>query len=656
MTDSEIQLMVCDMFSVLARERAKDSYSERAERLLKFNEPGRVGNFSLHGREYLREPLDNYGIDEIHDQIICMGTRCGKTTVLYAGTALRILEKARRVLYVKPTTQGTAGARGDAKTRFIPMCMASPELRRLIPTGALRHNFTTAQQMFLNGSIVDWTGSNSVANLASNSMEDVNQDEVDKFNTTKRRDDDGNEVEADASDLADERTGEFKNPKRVKASTPTLPNGRIWTELLKTDLRRRFVPCPLCGRDHPKSKLVILAWSEQFTILPKVWGIGGAGVAGEKLPLAYAQWDREAKRPDGTWDYERVEKSAGYLCPHCGKRFRDDDKLWQDQNGIWQPTQRGALRSRGYHLPSMYAMHDQCSAGKMAVQFLEAVKSIEGPRNIINSKFAEAYAVQGVNVDRKGVVGRHIEVSGEWLKVLSVDCQEVAPYFWTVVRAWNGSDKTHGIEYQSVNQWTEVDAIQEQHKIIPEAVIVDVGFNQAEALRECSNMQIPSRCRLEPSIQNMLPEVIGWTPAKAFGGKRYYPSDEEGRRTYQPYRLKKDTDPWAGTNLAKSMRIELLEWLNDIFEDMLENIRSGQTGLAWSISTEMDTEEYHRHMAGTVRDRNRNNPRDYKWRKRSTDWPDHLRACERLSLVHAYRLKLISFDAIQPKQQKEPNK
>ena len=29
-------------------------------------------------------------------------------------------------------------------------------------------------------------------------------------------------------------------------------------------------------------------------------------------------WDKEAKRGDGSWDYEQVEKSAHALCPHCG--------------------------------------------------------------------------------------------------------------------------------------------------------------------------------------------------------------------------------------------------------------------------------------------------------------------------------------------------
>lgn len=640
MTDQEIVFGLCSIFYDMARPRSKQTCSQWVEENICFNEPGRVGRFSFRGREYLREPLDFYSNDLLTDMVMTFGTRTGKTTIMYAGTAYRIIQKARRVLYVKPTTNGTAGAKGDAKTRFMPMLRASEVLKRQIPSGALRHNFTTPQQMLLNGSIVDWVGSNSVAQLASNSVEDVNQDEIDKFNTTRKRDSDGNEVEADAVDLADERTGEFRIPKRVKASTPTLTTGRIWTELLKTDLRRRYVPCPLCGLHHPSSKLVVLAWSKDFTTLPK-----------ENIPLAYVEWDKEARKEKGNWDYERVEKSAGYLCPHCCQRFQDDKKIWMDANGEWKPTQAGAQRTRGYHLPSMYSNHDQTTAGKLALDFLEGKKSLEGPRNFINSKLAEAYSMQGISIDKAGQVGKQIEVTGEWLKILTADYHQNQPYFWAVVRAWNGTDQTHGVEYLAFNDWGMMDELQEKHKIIPQAVGIDIGFDMPTVLKACSNIDIPTRCVLAERIMDALPECNGWSPMQSYGGKRLYKDEEAG--LLLPYHLKKDVDPWAGSELAHTMRIEVLQWANDVFEDMLENIRFGKTGLKWTISKEMDTDEYHKHMNGTKRVFDSKQFRTYKWTGKARLWPDHIRACERMSLVLAYRLQLISFDAMQTLEKKQ---
>lgn len=86
----------------------------------------------------------------------------------------------------------------------------------------------------------------------------------------------------------------------------------------------------------------------------------------------------------------------------------------------------------------------------------------------------------------------------------------------------------------------------------------------------------------------------------------------------------------------------------------MANIRDGKTGLTWTISPEMDTEEYAKHMAGKVRKPKKNNPRDYSWVQRRSDWPDHIHSCELMNLVLAYRLQLISFDAIQTKKENDP--
>jgi len=119
--------------------------------------------------------------------------------------------------------------------------------------------------------------SNSPAALASIPARVVILDEVDKFN-------EGGRKEADAVNLAEQRTKTFSNPKRIKTSTPTLSDGLIWQEFAKTDQRRRFMPCPHCG------KLVLFAWSKAFTVFP---------LTGNE---AFIKWDSKARRPkDNSW-------------------------------------------------------------------------------------------------------------------------------------------------------------------------------------------------------------------------------------------------------------------------------------------------------------------------------------------------------------------
>jgi phage terminase large subunit GpA-like protein len=69
---------------------------------------------------------------------------------------------------------------------------------------------------------------------------------------------------------------------------------------------------------------VVLAWSKEYTVLPKT----GAE--------AYVVWDKEAKRGDGSWDLDRVERSARFRCPHCAGDILDAHKTWMNRNGIWK--------------------------------------------------------------------------------------------------------------------------------------------------------------------------------------------------------------------------------------------------------------------------------------------------------------------------------
>jgi len=289
----------------------------------------------------------------------------------------------------------------------------------------------------------------------------------------------------------------------------------------------------------------------------------------------------------------------------------------------------------------------------MAKKFLTAKKSIDGVKGFINSDLAEPDCNQSVGIDRVGQAGKHIELSKEWLLILSVDFQQISPYFWYVVRAWNGTDASHGIECGSFMQWHEMDEIQAKYKIIPQAVFIDSRYNRSEVLQNCANMEMTSRGSLDPAVQDALPMWNGWNPVMAFGNHREFRvQDEQGGFRYQPFRWMGGHDPYIGTELAKRVQIQILEFKSDNFEDLMENVRSGKTFFNWTISPEMDTPEYNKHMAGKIRKSKKNNPRDYSWVQRRSDWADHIRSCELIGFAGAYALNLISYDAAKTKEEK----
>ena len=284
----------------------------------------------------------------------------------------------------------------------------------------------------------------------------VIQDEMEKFDPKARG-------EAGTSKLADDRVKNCPTPKRIKTSSPALADGQIWEALMTTDLRRRYVPCPHCQKE------ILLVWSKAFM----VFDLTGCE--------AFIRWDKEAERPNRKglekWDLGRVEKSAAFVCPFCGGRILDCHKTLMDRNGKWRPTREAAPGHVGWHLPSMYGSSVEMSFGKLAVQFLTEKHSLEGCKNFINSVLAEPYNAQDTVGERIELVKAACEVKEgqKMVKVMTVDCQANAPYFWYVVRAWT-PEETQTVDAGSLDTWEEVRAKQLSHQVRDACVTVDSGY------------------------------------------------------------------------------------------------------------------------------------------------------------------------------------
>ncbi len=581
--------------------------SEWVEQNICFDEPKLRGPFSFSGREYIREMLNEWNDPEVSDYILALGTGVGKTITFMAAMGWKIAWDPCRCLWVFPTTDGPGGASSFNRTRFMKMIRATPALRALMPKS--RHDFAT-KQMQMAGSVFDFAGSNSPAQLAANRCDEVIQDETDKFN-------EGTEREANASYLADERTKGMPLAKRRKASSPTLKSGIIWQSLMKSDVRRRFMPCPHCG------KLVVFAWSKRFTVLP----LTGAE--------AFIRWDKEAARADGSWDLDRVVRSARMECPHCAGHILDAHKHAMDKNGIWKPTQQGAPGWRGRHLPSMYAPGFESNFGQMAKKFLLAKRSVDGLRGFINSDLAEPDDGQDVSVERVELIKKS-EVTSELKLLMTVDCQQKAPYFWYVIRAW-GENSCHGIKAGSADTYEDLRKIQLAHGVQDIAVWLDSGFRarsgEAEVYRNCAayGELIPTRRGLAH---------IGWMPTKGMPSSKRWNNPETKQK--QPYSVS-SIDPFMGTEKAGQIEMNLFEFSADYFKDILDDLRKRRSTFArnfvWSADENMmdDMGVYWKHMDGQIKKTIvlKSGWEKQEYRPRGRYWPDHIYACEYAQIAQA---------------------
>jgi hypothetical protein len=313
-----------------------------------------IGPYSTLLTPYVREPLESFSDPRTTDLVLCFGTQTSKTTILMIGAAWRMANDPAPTIWVMPSEHM---ARSFSENRWQPMVEDCGVLRELKPTNP--HRFKALEQQFRDATLT-FIGSNSPANLASRPAGLLIMDETDKFAPATDR-------ESSAVALAENRTKSYTNALRVKASTPTTPDGEIWTAFLAGDQRYYFVPCPHCGEK-------------------------------QQLEFPQVKWDKEAKL-DGKWNEDAVRSSAYYECAHCQGKITDGHKTRMLREGEWRATNLAASAGRrSYHLNSLYAPWRSCGFGELAVKFLQGKDTPADLQDFNNSTLAIPYAPIDVNV------------------------------------------------------------------------------------------------------------------------------------------------------------------------------------------------------------------------------------------------------------------
>lgn len=392
---------------------------------LQFDEPEIRGWFNFSGREYLREVVDDVIAEDISDFVYVFGTGVGKTISSIGRTIFSMINFPRRKLWVFPGSDGPGGAASFVKTRFLPCLQATKVTREKMPKGAKRFD-VSASSIRMLGSVIDFVGSNSPAQIAANRCGEVEQDEVDKFAEVS-------EKEPSASYNADRRTDGVDGAKRFKSSSPSIDaDDKIWHHFILTDQQRRFLPCPHCNSKAEKSPVeefkpmrgwIILAWSDQYTCFK---------LRGDE---AFVRWDQSAKQ-NGEWNFESVRRSAHFVCPWCKGKITDLHKIEMDKRGEWRPTTKGFPKHIGRHLPSLYSNSSECRVGELAVEFLKSQNSLSGVRGFINSRLAEVYVSQEsgrgmINVTSEKITGEDLHV------LMTCDFQKKHPFIWFLIQRWS---------------------------------------------------------------------------------------------------------------------------------------------------------------------------------------------------------------------------
>ena len=102
---------VYEIFSRLFASRFEGRVSDWCAKHLVCNEPKLQGPFSFVGREYLREPLDDWANQEVTDMSLVFATRTGKTRIIMGGMGWRLNQDRQELNGDQPAACGDGGRR-----------------------------------------------------------------------------------------------------------------------------------------------------------------------------------------------------------------------------------------------------------------------------------------------------------------------------------------------------------------------------------------------------------------------------------------------------------------------------------------------------------------------------------------------------------------
>ena len=209
-----------DKYRVLSRESAAEA-----------------GKWETDRTPYMKAIFDCV-TDSITKSITIMSSaQVGKTELL-----LNILGRYMHldpcpILFVQPTVDD---AKSFSKERVEPMLRDTKILKTLVDKVNKRETGTVQEKMFPGG-YVRFVGANSPSGLASRPIKITLLDEVDRFPLSAKK-------EGDPVKLAERRTNNFYDSKKIRVSTPTDDaTSKIQLLYLAGSQEEWSLPCPYCG-------------------------------------------------------------------------------------------------------------------------------------------------------------------------------------------------------------------------------------------------------------------------------------------------------------------------------------------------------------------------------------------------------------------------
>ena len=347
-----------------------------AERKLPETSNARGARWRTETVPYLRGIMDVIHEPGISAACLMKGSQVGGSEALHNILGYHMHHDPCAMLMVHPTA---TVAEEWSKDRLSDLIRSTPALRALVrdkraPRGSHEAESTLSFKVFPSGFLaVD--GANSPNAFARWSVKRAFGDDIDRWPAVLGD-------EGDPVDLLRNRVESFYDSFVFYVSTPTLKGGRIDTLFQRSDQRRYFLECPMCGR-----------WD-------------------------YATWS-DPKHFRVTFD-DRDPETARLECPDaehggCAIHLFEPARRVMVERGEWRPTavaQEPGLA--GFHLPAMLSTIGARTLPGLVEKWLSArAKGKESTRVFLNTQLAEGWEERGARMDSHLLLARREDYGAE---------------------------------------------------------------------------------------------------------------------------------------------------------------------------------------------------------------------------------------------------
>lgn len=366
-------------------------------RVLSSESSAEAGKWNTARAEYQREIMDCIIKSDIEDVVVMSSAQVGKTEILLNVIAYFIDYDPSPMILIQPTD---LLAQAFSKDRLSPMIRDTPKLKNKIADAKSRDGENTILHKKFVGGHITMIGANTPTNLASRPIRIVLCDEVDRYPASAGK-------EGDVVKLAEKRTNNFWNRKKIKVSTPTIKGqSAIEKEYQSSSQGEWCVYCPSCDMIQ-------------------------------------------------RYDFKRLRfDDAKMKCICCNEYFSKTE--WESKKGIWI-HQYPENKKRGFHLNEMASSwrswEEIIKDFKNANDDFKNTGSYEALKVFVNTALGESWELRGKSADDDSLIIRREPYSadlpeGVLLLTAGVDVQD--DRFEIEVVGWGKGYESWGIQYHKI--------------------------------------------------------------------------------------------------------------------------------------------------------------------------------------------------------------